>query len=58
MACQRFVHFFSIRLITFNLSPLPSVFSQYFTWIAPGDVDLHLSLILERKANAVEDETK
>jgi hypothetical protein len=49
---------FPIQLVTFSLSSLPTVFSQYFAWIALGDVDLHLSLILGRRANVVENETR
>jgi hypothetical protein len=44
---------FSSQLITSNFSSKP-VFLQFFTWIAIGDVDLLLSLILVTKANAVE----
>jgi hypothetical protein len=41
-----------------NFSSIPIVFHQFFTWIAPGDADLGFSLILVRKANAVEQKTK
>jgi hypothetical protein len=37
---------------------LPIVFHQFFTCIALGDVDLRFSLMLLRKASAVEEETK
>jgi len=47
---------FSSRLITSNLSSV--VIHRFFTWIALGDVDLHLSLILATKAKAVEGGTK
>jgi hypothetical protein len=33
-------------------------FHKFFTWIALGDVDLHFSLMLLRKASAVEGETR
>ena len=49
---------FPIQLVTFSLSSLPTVFSQYFAWIALGDVNLHLSLILGRRTNVVENETR
>ena len=47
---------FSSRLITYtcNFSPMPIVFHQFFTWIVLGDVDLCFSLMLVRKASAVE----
>ena len=32
--------------------------SQFFTWIALGDAALHISLILVRKASAVDEETR
>jgi hypothetical protein len=41
-----------------NFSSIPIVFRRFFTWIALGDADLRFSLILVRKANAVDDETK
>jgi len=34
------------------------VFHCFFTWIALGDVDLCFSLMLVRKANAVQEETR
>jgi len=37
-----------------NSSSVPTVFLQFFTWIALRDVDLPFSLILVTKANAVE----
>jgi len=49
---------FSSRLITSNFSSIMIVFCQFFTWIALGDVDLHLPLILVTKANAVAEKTK
>jgi hypothetical protein len=49
---------FSSQLIMSNLSSTPNVFCRFFTWIAIGYVDLHFSLMLVRKANAVEEETK
>jgi hypothetical protein len=49
---------FSSQLITCNLSSIPIVFRQFFTWIALGDADVRFLLILVRKANAVEEETK
>jgi hypothetical protein len=41
-----------------NYSSILIVFHWFFTWIALGDVDLHFSLMVERKANAVTEETK
>jgi hypothetical protein len=41
-----------------NFSSVLIVFCQFFTWIAQGDADLSFSLILVRKANAVEEKTK
>jgi hypothetical protein len=41
-----------------NFSSILIVFWQFFTWIALGDADLRFSLMLVRKANAVEGETK
>jgi hypothetical protein len=49
---------FSSRIITHNFSSIPIVFRRFFTWIALGDEDLRFSLILVRKANAVEQQTK
>jgi hypothetical protein len=34
------------------------VFHQFFTWTALGDVDLHLSFMFVRKANATEEQTR
>jgi len=45
---------FSSRLISSNFPSIPFVFHQFFTWIALGDVDLHLSLILATRANIAE----
>jgi hypothetical protein len=45
---------FSGKLIMSNSSSLLTVFSQFFTWIALGDVVLHFSFMLVRKASAVE----
>ena len=41
----------------YNFSSIPIVFRQFFSLIALGDVELHFSLMLVRKANAVEEET-
>ena len=42
-------------LITSNFSAILIVFfCRFFTWIALGNVDIHFSLILVTKANAVE----
>jgi hypothetical protein len=41
-----------------NSSSVLIVFHRFFAWIALDDADLHLSLMLVRKANAVEEETK
>ena len=49
---------FSSRLITCNFSSVPIVFRRFFTWIALGDADLRFPLILVRKVNGVEEETK
>jgi ABC-type glycerol-3-phosphate transport system permease component len=49
---------FSSRLIAYNFSSIPIAFRRFITWIALGDADLCFSLILVRKANAVEVETK
>jgi hypothetical protein len=32
--------------------------SPFFTWVALSDVELRFSLVLVKKANAVEEETK
>jgi hypothetical protein len=45
---------FSSQLISSNFPSVMIVFSQLFTWTALGDEDLHFSLILIIKANAVE----
>jgi hypothetical protein len=44
---------FSSWLITSNFSSMLIVFHWFFTWIAAGDVDLHLSLMSIREASAV-----
>jgi hypothetical protein len=49
---------FSYQLTTCNFSTVPIAFHQFFTWIALCDADLCFPLILARKANAVEEETK
>jgi len=49
---------FSDRLITSNFSSVLIVCRRFFTWIALGDVDLHFSFMLVRKANVVEEETR
>jgi hypothetical protein len=41
-----------------DFSSLLIVSHWFFTWIALGDVDLPYSLMLARKTNAVEEETK
>jgi hypothetical protein len=48
----------SSQLITSNLSSMPIIFYQLFTWFAACDIDLHFLLILVRKSNAAEEETK
>jgi len=48
---------FSDRHITSHFSSVPIVVCRFYTWVAPGDVGLHFSLMLEGKANAVEEET-
>jgi len=37
-----------------KFSSIPVVFHQFFAWFALGDVNLHLSLMLVRKTNAIE----
>jgi hypothetical protein len=49
---------FSMSLIMSDFSSVPIVFCRFFTWIPLGDVDLRFSLMLVRKANAVEEETE
>ena len=44
--------FFS-RLFTFNVSSIWIFFTIFISWIALGTVDLHVSVILVTKANAV-----
>ena len=46
------------QLITSDCSSIRITFRQFFTCIALCNVDLHLSLMLVRKANAVEEGTK
>jgi len=46
---------FSRQLTTSNLSSILTVFHQFFTWIALGDVDLSFSLMLVRKANVTKE---
>jgi hypothetical protein len=48
---------FPSQLIMSNFSSITMLFLQFFTWIAPHDVDLHFSLIFIIKANAVESGT-
>jgi hypothetical protein len=43
-------------LVMSNFSSLLIVFYRFFAWIVLGDVDLHFSFMLARKANAVEEE--
>jgi hypothetical protein len=45
---------FSSQLITSNFSSVLTVVRRYFTWTALGGVDLGFSLMLVRKANAVD----
>jgi len=42
--------------LTSNFSSVLIIVRLFFTWITLGDVDLCLSLMLVRKANAVEEE--
>jgi len=44
---------FSSLLTTFNFSSVLIVFTNFCTWIALGDVDLHFSLILVTNAKAI-----
>ena len=41
------------EVIVSNLSSVPFVFCQFFTWIALFDVNLRFSLMLVRKADTV-----
>ena len=45
---------FSSQLITSNFSSIMIVVRRFFTWTALGGVDLRFSLMLVRKANAVD----
>jgi hypothetical protein len=45
---------FSSQLITSNFSPVLIVVRRFFTWTALDGVDLRFSLVLVRKANAVD----
>jgi hypothetical protein len=49
---------FLSQCITSNFSSVWNVVHRFFTWIALGDVDFHFSLMLIRKANTVEEETR
>jgi len=40
-----------------NFSSVPIVVHGFYTWVAPGDVGLHFSVMLVGKANAVGEET-
>jgi len=44
----------SSLLVKSNFSAVVIAFCQFFTWIALDYVDLHFSLVLVTKANAVE----
>jgi hypothetical protein len=55
-ACVNNYNFLN-QLITSNFSSVLIVFPTFFTWISLGDADLCFSLMLESKANAVEEET-
>jgi hypothetical protein len=46
------------KLIMSNSSSILTVLCQFFSWIALGDVELHFSFMLVRKAIAVEQETE
>jgi len=48
----------SIQLLTFNFSSILIVLQRFLTWIALHDVDFYFSLMLVRKATAVEEKTK
>jgi hypothetical protein len=52
---KHFIHPIWSCFIASNFSSVPIVFHHFFTWIAVGDADLHCSLMLLRKASAVED---
>jgi len=49
---------FSSQLFMTNFSSIPIIFCQFFTLITLSDADFTFSLMLIRKANAVEEETK
>jgi len=49
---------FSRQVIMHNFSSLVNEFCQFFTWTALGDVDLRFPLMLARKVNVVEEETR
>ena len=49
---------FPIQLIKSNFPSVLIVCHQFFIWIALCDVDLCFSLIIVRKASAVEKETR
>jgi len=48
---------FSSQLGTSNFSSILTIFCQFFTWIALGNIHLLFSLILVTTASAVEGET-
>ena len=48
---------FASLLISFNVSSVLIVFSQFFAWIALDNVDLYFSLVWVTKANAIEEGT-
>jgi len=54
MVYVRSLFTFSGQLIMSNSSSVPTVFCQFFTWIALGDVELYFSFMLVRKASAAE----
>ena len=48
---------FTYQFIFSNFPPVLIVIHQFLTWIALGDVDICFSLMLGRKAHAVEEPT-
>jgi hypothetical protein len=54
MAYVKFYSPISGQFIMPNFSSIPIVFCKRFTTNVPGNVDLHFSLILVTKTNAVE----
>ena len=54
--CQQFIHTFQISSLCLMSLPYCLSFTDFWIWIALGDVDLCLSVMLVRKVNAIEEE--